>query len=80
MSTSLWTTVRDDLRERREARAAHRRLQADLAVYRTPAEIDDLLAAVDGHEGTEAEQIRSILADNLAAWHARNPRSRAAGF
>ena len=46
MTTStLWTTVKDELRERREARAALASLEADLAHYRTPAEIDDLLAA-----------------------------------
>ena len=59
MSTStLWTTVKDELRERREAREAMKALRADLAHYRTPAEIDDLLASVDAEDSREAELIR----------------------
>ena len=72
MSTStLWTTVKDELRERREAREAMKRLRADLAHYRTPAEIDDLLASVDAEDTREAELIRGILMDNLRAYHQR---------
>ena len=51
---TLWTTVKDDLRERREARARVNALRADLAHYRTPAEIDDLLASVDAEDTREA--------------------------
>ena len=72
MTTStLWTTVKAELRERRENREALGRLRADLEQYRTPAEIDDLLAAVDSEETPEAEMIRSILSDNLRSYHAR---------
>ncbi|MFQ6169982.1 hypothetical protein ACK8HX_00115 [Oryzobacter sp. R7] len=72
MSTSqIWTTVKDELRARREARERAAALRADLAHYRTPAEIDDLLAAVDQQEGPEADLIRSVLSDNLRAWQAR---------
>ena len=76
MNTStLWTTVKDELRERREARAAHNALRADLAHYRTPSEIDDLLASVDAQEGPEAEEIRGILTENLRAYHQRRALS-----
>lgn len=72
MSTShLWTTVKDELRARREARDRTRALRADLAHYRTPGEIDDLLAVVDAQEGPEAELIRSVLTDNLRTWQSR---------
>lgn len=72
MSTSqLWTTVKDELRARREARERANALRADLAHYRTPHEIDDLLAAVDAQEGPEADLIRSVLSDNLRDWQAR---------
>ena len=72
MTTSaLWTTVKDELRERRENRAALTRLRADLQHYRTAAEIDDLLAAVDRQDTLEAEMIRSILSENLRAYHSR---------
>ncbi len=72
MTTSaLWTTVKDELRERREARAALTRMRADLQHYRTPAEIDDLLATVDAQDTPEAEMIRGILSENLSAYHSR---------
>jgi hypothetical protein len=72
MSTSTrWTTVRDELRQRREARAADRALRADLAHYRTPTEIDDLLATVAEDDSREAEIVRDVLMDNLAAYRTR---------
>ena len=76
MTTStLWTTVKDELRERRYRREALAKLRGDLEHYRTPAEIDDLLAAVDSEDTPEAEMIRSILSENLRAYHARRPLS-----
>jgi len=81
MSTStMWTTVKDELRARREARAHLNRLRADLDHYRTPADIDDLLASVDAQEGPEAELIRSVLSDNLQRYHAQQPLRRVAGL
>jgi len=72
MSTpTRWTTIRDDLRQRREARAADRALRADLAHYRTPNEIDDLLAMVADDDSREAELVRDVLMDNLAAYQPR---------
>ncbi|MEO7422069.1 MAG: hypothetical protein ABIU87_06725 [Ornithinibacter sp.] len=72
MNTShLWSTVKDELRERREARAATRKLEADLSHYRTPRDIDDLLAAVGDDESREAAQVRDILMDNLASYRPR---------
>ena len=72
MNTStIWTTVKDELRERREARAAHNALRADLAHYRTPSDIEDLLASVDTQDTPEAEIIRDVLMDNLRAYHQR---------
>ena len=72
MNTStIWTTVKDELRERREARAAHNALRADLAHYRTPSDIDDLLATVDTQDTPEAELIRDVLMDNLRSYHQR---------
>ena len=72
MTTSaLWNTVKDELRERREGREALRKLRADLQHYRTPADIEDLLASVDAVDTPEAEMIRSILSENLRAYHSR---------
>ena len=61
----LLTKIRDDLRERRKARARYQTLQRELASYQTRREIDDLLGAISEQEGPEAEQIREILLDNL---------------
>ncbi len=72
MTTStLWNTVKDELRERREGRAALQQLRADLEQYRTPSDIEDLLASVDGEDTPEAEMIRGILSENLRGYHAR---------
>lgn len=69
--STLWTTVKDELRERREARVALDTLRADLAHYRTPHEIDDLLASVDAQDTPESEMIRGVLMDNLRVYHQR---------
>ena len=72
MTTStLWTTVKDELRERRERRDALNKLRGDLEHYRTPSDIEDLLASVDGQDTPEAEMIRGILSENLRGYHAR---------
>ncbi len=85
-TTTLFTTVRDELRERREAKARIRTMRAELATYSTPEQIDDLLAAVgrvdeDDPEAADARLVESILQDNLVAWHAAQaPRARVAGL
>ena len=85
-TTTIWTTVKDELRERRERRAALRTLQADLATYRTPNEIEDLLAMVDAQDAVgsgvaEAAMIRGILTENLQAYYGnQTPLRRAAGY
>jgi hypothetical protein len=61
----LWTAVRDELSERRQKRAGYRTLRRELASYTTRADVDDLLATIEGQENAEAEMIRSILVDNL---------------
>ncbi len=85
-TTALWTNVKDELRERRERRAAYRTLRADLAHYRTPAEIEDLLVAVDTQDAqgggiAEATVIRAILQENLHEYYATQaPVRRVAGL
>lgn len=64
--------VRDDLRERRDARASYRHLKRELASYRTPSDIEDVLAAMDRQDDTpDAELIRGILTGNLSAYRRR---------
>ena len=52
--SGFWASVRDDLRERREARAIRAQM------------FRDLLAAADRHEGPEAELMRGVLQSKLA--------------
>ncbi len=60
--TSLWTTVRSQLRDGREAHAAHAALERDLASYNTPEDLNDLYAILDRYSDGETAQIRRILA------------------
>jgi len=60
--SSLWTTVRDQLRESREERAGRAQLERELASYRSPADLDDLDAILDRYSDQETADIRRILA------------------
>ena len=60
--TSLWTTVRSQLRGNREAHAAHAALARELASYNTPEDLNDLHAILDRYSDEETAQIRRILA------------------
>ena len=61
----LWTSVRDELRERRQTRTERRSLERELSAYSTPAEIDDLLAVIETEDSLAADQVRAILGRNL---------------
>ncbi len=70
MTSTRWTTVRDELRARREARAHEHALRRELSAYTCPSEIEDLLATLDdqdeqGAAASDAPLIRTILLDNL---------------
>lgn len=54
----VWRT---SLMLRREAWQRHRRLLREIAEYRTPAERDDLLAAVDRCPMAAREEIRRMV-------------------
>lgn len=62
----FWTTVRDDLREHRQARANRAALLRDLEGYHSRSDILDLMAAADRHHGPQAELMRDILHSKLA--------------
>ena len=64
--TGFWASVRDDLRERREARAIRAQMFRELEGYQSRGDILDLLAAADRHEGPEAELMRGVLQSKLA--------------
>ncbi|WP_088286545.1 hypothetical protein [Kineosporia sp. A_224] len=58
---SFLTALRDDLRARRAARAARRKLDSELATYCTPAERDDLAAMLDRYDDETAAPVREAL-------------------
>jgi hypothetical protein len=60
--TSLWTTIRTQLRDSRDARAARASLERDLAGYNSESDLDDLHAILDRYSDKETRQIRRILA------------------
>ncbi len=60
--TSLWTTVRTQLRDSRDAHTARAALQRELASYNSPADLDDLHAILDRHSDQDTADIRRILA------------------
>jgi hypothetical protein len=64
-SRQLWSSVRDELRERRQARAAERTFVREIRAYSTPADVEDLLGAVRNQDGPDADRIRGILSRNL---------------
>jgi hypothetical protein len=57
-------SLRDELRQRREARAARRALERELATYTTPSEVDDLLGVLHDRDDAAAEEIRTIVLRN----------------
>ena len=60
-STHLVATVRDELRERRQARVARRKLERELATYTTTSDINDLLGSLAGQDDKEVNHIREIV-------------------
>ncbi len=60
--TFLWTTVRTQLRDSRDAHTARAALQRELANYNSPADLDDLHAILDRHSDQDTADIRRILA------------------
>ncbi|MDX6324453.1 MAG: hypothetical protein QOK15_807 [Nocardioidaceae bacterium] len=48
-------------RLRRDRRA----LRRDLLAFNTRADVDDLLAALDRHQGPDADEMRSVLSERL---------------
>lgn len=62
-STHL-ASVRDELRERRSARAAQRSLERELSSYNTPAQVSDLLGVLAGQDDAASQEIRDIVLRN----------------
>jgi hypothetical protein len=60
--TTLWTTVRSQLRESRDAHAARAALERELDSYNSEADLNDLHAILDRYSDQETADIRRILA------------------
>jgi len=56
-----WTVLRDELRDSREARAARKVMERELASYSTAEDLNDLHAILDRYSDTETADIRRIL-------------------
>ena len=54
----------ESLSARQEAFARRRRLQRELAEYRTSREVDDLLERLRDHQGADADAMRDQLVRN----------------
>ena len=59
---SLWTTVRTQIRDSRDAHAAKAALERDLASYTSQADLNDLHAILTRYSDRETADIRRILA------------------
>jgi hypothetical protein len=65
-TAGLWSTVRDDLRERRAARAVRAELEEQLSSFTSASDIEDLLATAERYDNPGAATIREILSTKLA--------------
>ena len=59
---SLWTGVRDQIRDSRRAHASRAALERELASYRSQSDLDDLHAILDRYSDRDTARIRRILA------------------
>ena len=59
------TELRSSLSERRQAKAARRAIEAEVASYRTTAEIEDLFAALRREDDPTNDAMSRILFANL---------------
>jgi hypothetical protein len=62
MVASLLSTVREQIRESRDERAARASLERELSSYHSAADLNDLHAILDRYSDRETMQIRRILA------------------
>jgi hypothetical protein len=57
-----WTAIREQLRDRREAHAARKALEHELAAYISETDLNDFEAILDRHSDEETAVIRGYLA------------------
>jgi hypothetical protein len=64
--TPLWTALRGQLQHTRDAHAARRALERELASFTTQSDLNDLHAILDRHSDHETADIRRILSRRAA--------------
>jgi enoyl reductase-like protein len=57
-----WNTIKDQMRDMREARAARKSLERELAVYTSEEDLNDIEAILGRYSDAETADIRRILA------------------
>jgi hypothetical protein len=57
-----WITIRDQLRDLSEARAARKSLERELAAYTSESDLNDFEAILDRYNAADTTAIRRILA------------------
>ena len=65
--STLWTSVRSQIRDSRQAHAAKAALARDLAGYSSASDLDDLHAILDRYNDRQTASIRGILAHQRVA-------------
>jgi hypothetical protein len=61
MSVTTITSLRTSVAQRRAAREKRRRLAAELASYRTPAERHELALIIGRHSAEEIAEVEALL-------------------
>jgi hypothetical protein len=64
--TPLWTALRGQVRHTRDAHAARKSLERELASYTSQSDLNDLHAILDRYSDQETAGIRRILARHAA--------------
>ena len=62
----MWSALRAQLQNSREAHVTRRVLEREIATYNTQSDLDDLHAILDQHSDHETAGIRRILARRAA--------------
>jgi hypothetical protein len=57
-----WNTIKDQMRDLREARAARKSLERELAAYTSEEDLNDIEAILSRYSDAETADIRRILA------------------
>jgi hypothetical protein len=61
-ATSLWTSIRAQIRETHDEHTARTALERELASYNSESDLNDLHAMLDRYSDRETAKIRRILA------------------